>query len=38
MNGMADDVVKDSGQGKKLISRFKEVQDLETEDKKRCFP
>lgn len=34
MNGTADDVVKDAGLEKELISRFKEVQDLETEDKK----
>lgn len=34
MNGTPDDVVKDAGLGKELISRFKEVQDLETEDKK----
>jgi transcriptional regulator with XRE-family HTH domain len=34
MNGTADDVVKDAGLEKELISRFKEVQDLETEDKR----
>jgi len=34
MNGTADDVAKDAGLEKELISRFKEVQDLETEDKK----
>jgi transcriptional regulator with XRE-family HTH domain len=34
MNGTADDVVKDAGLEKELISRFLEVQDLETEDKK----
>lgn len=34
INGTADDVVKDAGLGKELISRFKEVQDLEIEDKK----
>lgn len=34
MNGTADDVVKDAGLEKELISRFREVQDLETEDKK----
>lgn len=34
MNGTADDVVKDAGLEKELISRFKEVQDLGTEDKK----
>lgn len=30
MNGTADGVVKDAGLEKELISRFKEVQDLET--------
>ena len=34
MNGTADDVVKDAGLEKELISRFIAVQDLETEDKK----
>lgn len=34
MNGTADDVVKDAGLEKELISRFKEVQHLETEDKR----
>jgi hypothetical protein len=34
MTGTADDIVKDAGLEKELISRFKEVQDLETEDKK----
>lgn len=34
MNGTADDVVKDAGLEKELISRFKEVQDLGTEEKK----
>ena len=34
MNGTADDVVKDAGLEKELISRFLEVQDLETEDKR----
>jgi transcriptional regulator with XRE-family HTH domain len=34
MNGTTDDVVKDAGLEKELISRFKEVQDLETEEKK----
>lgn len=34
MNGTADEVAKDAGLEKELISRFKEVQDLETEDKK----
>lgn len=34
MNGTADDVIKDAGLEKELISRFKEVQDLETEDKR----
>jgi transcriptional regulator with XRE-family HTH domain len=34
MNGTADDVVNDAGLEKELISRFKEVQDLETEDKR----
>ena len=34
MNGTADDVVKDAGLEKEQISRFKEVQDLETEDKR----
>jgi transcriptional regulator with XRE-family HTH domain len=34
MNGTADDVVKDAGLEKELISRFIEVQSLETDDKK----
>jgi transcriptional regulator with XRE-family HTH domain len=34
MNGTADDAVKDAGLEKELISRFKEVQSLETDDKK----
>ncbi|MCO6498198.1 MAG: helix-turn-helix transcriptional regulator [Chitinophagaceae bacterium] len=34
MNGTADDVAKDAGLEKELISRFKEVQSLETDDKK----
>ena len=34
MNGTADDVVQDAGLEKELISRFKEVQSLDTEDKK----
>lgn len=34
MNGTADDVVQDAGLEKDLISRFKEVQTLDTEDKK----
>ena len=34
MNGTADDLVKDAGLQKELISRFKEVQDLKTEEKK----
>jgi transcriptional regulator with XRE-family HTH domain len=34
MNGTADDAVQDAGLEKELISRFKEVQSLETEDKK----
>jgi hypothetical protein len=34
MNGTADDVVKDAVLEKELISRFIEVQSLETDDKK----
>jgi transcriptional regulator with XRE-family HTH domain len=34
MNGTADDVVQNAGLEKDLISRFKEVQNLDTEDKK----
>lgn len=34
MNGTADDVVQDAGLEKELISRFKEVQRLDTDDKK----
>ncbi|GAB3018928.1 hypothetical protein GCM10027051_24990 [Niabella terrae] len=34
LNGTADDMVKDAGLEKELIRRFKEVQDLGTEDKK----
>ena len=34
MNATADDAVKDAGLEKEQISRFKEVQDLETEDKR----
>jgi len=37
MNGTADDVVKDAGLEKEQISRFKEVQDLETEDKRKVL-
>jgi len=38
MNGTADDVVQDAGLEKELISRFKEVQGLDTEDKKTVLP
>lgn len=34
MNGTADDVVQDAGLEKELISRFRQVQDLPTEEKK----
>lgn len=34
MNGTANDVAQDAGLEKDLISRFKEVQTLDTEDKK----
>lgn len=33
MNGMADDLGQDAGLEKELINRFKELQDLGTEDK-----
>jgi hypothetical protein len=34
MNGTADDIVQDAGLEKELISRFKEVQNLSSEEKK----
>jgi transcriptional regulator with XRE-family HTH domain len=34
MNGTADDIVQDAGLEKELISRFKEVQNLPSEEKK----
>jgi transcriptional regulator with XRE-family HTH domain len=34
MNGTADDVIQDAGLEKELISRFKEVQELQTDDKR----
>ncbi len=37
MNGTADDVVKDAGLKKEPISRFKEVQELETDEKKNVI-
>lgn len=34
MNGTSDDIVREAGLEKELISRFKQVQDLATEEKK----
>jgi hypothetical protein len=37
MNSTAEDVIQDAGLKKELISRFKEVQGLDAEDKKIVF-